>query len=1696
MRFTVFTCIATVAVLFAQANELSYDGFAVWTADSMRRVTPMTMPVAEEMSAPSASMVLGRNERESVQVLLTCGSRRELADVTATLSSLVDGNGCALDGSWKWERVGYIPRMRKAKSHPFGPPADEAWMPDPLLPAAPFRVRPGRTQGLWLTVHAASGAKPGRYEGMVQLKSADKEIASVKVSVEVMDVALPKTFSTFNSYTLFDNYLRRLYPERFGKMRRAGIDILLDHRLSPDNISRTELLPIEELLHARDRGMNLFNILTIPYDTPLKPDGTEYKTVHEAYERHYPEFLASVKPYVEKLRRHGLDKLAYFYGFDEKEKEFYSSLDLYWRNLHRDVPGIPVMSTSRAYQDISKKVAGLTATAEAGDWFCPELCMWDSALTKRLHEKGKKVWWYVCCGPHHPYANFAGLEAPPIDGRILGWMTHLYGADGFLYWAVNYWEQPENAPLDEEDTYLAWDSSIDSNANGDGVLIYPGRRNLLPSIRLANIRDGVEDGELLKMAASRDAAEAERFCRRFIRATDDFTRDPQLIRASRRSVLRFLLSDEPVAGERSFAVSPGEEWRLDWAWRERDVPLTSLLRPHVTAYDGSGRVVYASNVGQVQQRTFGPEDMSVQRWRIYMRVADDRKKKDALPANYAVSIDKIELPDTTRRVTMRLVREGDAARVDKVELAPLRLETPPPPQRDGFPPIAENPRDMLTDAELDAILARRPKLVPKLVRNGDRTELLVNGKAVIPRIFKTAAFEVPNRLPSASAMSRKGFNIITAGLNFAPSTRADAQSSTGVWCADGSVDAEKVRLELRRYLKRCPDAMLMLVFIIQPPPGWGESNPGEILRSPDGRYGIVRGVYRVTDYRERLVYDWRKDEYPAFSYASEKFAADASAVLEKIFSELEKWPEGKAVIGTYLNGGTDTQWLDAFDNDLSGLQAADCSDVSRRRFSEWCARKYGRNTQTAIPGPDRFYDSAFGHYAEHAATTMGDWRAFYAEASAEMRLTMARAVKRASKGRMLVGSYSPHGGLAGYPLISQSCTSRLIASPDWDFFAVVPDYVREHTDPVMSAVFDGALVRNGKLFVSELDLRSHDVGNWGYWGSEFWRGHHTDATFRRKALFFAANALTHGGTYHAYDMDGGMYATSAAQETWRAVNAMAAMARPESPVAESIALVAGERYWDQQSLGCNRIVPYQMREMPRDALSRTGVHWSSHLVDDILSDKAAELPSVVYFADLTTVTHAQFSELRRRYAKDGRVLVYSYRPGLFAADGAECEKDLGLKSAPDGLAKMGFAEGDSSDPLMKGVKGAVVPVWSVWGFDHPRLSLPDVKAGWKTLATFEGTDIPALSVRRHDGFTEIYSSRPGGVTPALLRNCLREAGLNPLMETDELSGYGSRLFYFVAQSSGEKRFRLPLGRLPDAVLAGPAFREAGGGEYAVDMVRGDIFILSTRTELPSRGIGGHQGDYANYPDDTVSALKSAVRLGAHFVEFDIQRCKTGEFIVMHDHDLSRMTNLKGLIQDSTFDYIRSGHIVWRGKDWPDEKVPTLEEALACLPREGMLINLHCYGPPGNTVARDVALRVKELGRLDQCYIAAILPDIRVARAAVPELKTCNMTRPSGVNYYRPWTDEQNAEYLRTTIENRCQYLQLRQPWPRKFSDQAHAAGVKVNLCTCEQLCNDPKNLEHIFNELDIDYVLTENLGPMVEEYNRRIFPAQRKEPRK
>jgi hypothetical protein len=880
--------------------------------------------------------------------------------------------------------------------------------------------------------------------------------------------------------------------------------------------------------------------------------------------------------------------------------------------------------------------------------------------------------------------------------------------------------------------------------------------------------------------------------------------------------------------EAVFEATPGEEWRLDWTWHEKDVPLTTFLQPHVTAYDVNGKQIYANDVGRAQQRVFGPEDFSIQKWRVYVRIAEDDEKP---VTGFFTALAKVTLPSATRRVKMTLTHRGDDADYDRVTMGVTKLSAPPPAtpygMTPGFPQMEEREEDILSDAELDAVLARREKCFPKLVSSGDRTELHVNGKPIVPRIFKSAARACRNRHPSVSVYSQKGFNIMTMGFSLPPSVRPGAESSSGIWRADGSCDSEKVRKEIREYLRRFPDGMFMLAFGVAPHLGWGEANPSEIVRNEKGRFGIFCRV-RLTAYRDTVDYDYKKEEWPAFSYTSEKFADDASVFLEKLFSDIESWPEGKAVIGAYVCGGTDGQWLDVFDNHVAERQAADYSDCARRRFAEFRAQKYGKDVDARIPSADEFWCREKPFYAEHGSTLFSDYREFLARATTEMRLKLATAIKRGTNGRMLVGAYSPNSGLAGYPLISQTYAKGLIDSPDYDFFAVVPNYMREHVDPVVAAVFDGSLIRHGKLYIAELDLRSADVGNWGFWGSEFWRSTHNTSTFRRQALAFAANAVTHGGGFHAYDMDGGWYATEAAQETWSVVNAMAEKARAMPFAPERIAMVGGERYWDFQSMGKGRIVPYFLRELPREALAKCGAPWNCYMVEELLDDKDAELPKVVLFTDLTTVSCAQFQELKRRYAKDGRVLVWFWRPGLFAADGLQIEEALGLKPAPDAFRKLGFADGSSKDPLMRGVKGTLMATYPYYGYDFAQVSRPDPEAGWLPLAHFKNTQIPALAVRRNEDYTEVYTAMPGGITPQLCRNLLREAKLAPLLETNEISGYGSGLFYILAQSNGKKRFRLPVGRSPEAVLAGPAFREDGAGYFVVNLKRGDIFILKVK----------------------------------------------------------------------------------------------------------------------------------------------------------------------------------------------------------------------------------------------------------------------------
>jgi hypothetical protein len=71
--------------------------------------------------------------------------------------------------------------------------------------------------------------------------------------------------------------------------------------------------------------------------------------------------------------------------------------------------------------------------------WCPVTAFFQPDLLRERQQRGEEVWWYVCCGPGKPYANFF-VDMEGIDHRILFWQQKMFGVQGLLYWNTIWWD--------------------------------------------------------------------------------------------------------------------------------------------------------------------------------------------------------------------------------------------------------------------------------------------------------------------------------------------------------------------------------------------------------------------------------------------------------------------------------------------------------------------------------------------------------------------------------------------------------------------------------------------------------------------------------------------------------------------------------------------------------------------------------------------------------------------------------------------------------------------------------------------------------------------------------------------------------------------------------------------------------------------------------------------------------------------------------------------------------------------------------------------------------------------------------------------------------------------------------------------------------------------------------------------------------
>ena len=90
----------------------------------------------------------------------------------------------------------------------------------------------------------------------------------------------------------------------------------------------------------------------------------------------------------------------------------------------------------------------------------------------------------------------------------------------------------------------------------------------------------------------------------------------------------------------------------------------------------------------------------------------------------------------------------------------------------------------------------------------------------------------------------------------------------------------------------------------------------------------------------------------------------------------------------------------------------------------------------------------------------------------------------------------------------------------------------------------------------------------------------------------------------------------------------------------------------------------------------------------------------------------------------------------------------------------------------------------------------------------------------------------------------------------------------------------------------------------------------------------HRGDWRNYPENSLPAIESVIRMGVDVMELDVKMTLDSVLVLSHDWTLNRTTTGSGNISDYTYEQLlafdlKRGH----GIAIPGLKIPTLRQAL-------------------------------------------------------------------------------------------------------------------------------------------------------------------------
>lgn len=491
-----------------------------------------------------------QGETVAFQVMVQPGGRA-LPGVDVRPSELRgDAGGGIAARQFSRFREWYLPvTVRSASPGGSAGPGD---YPDALIPAEtpgwglPLDVVAGRTQGVWIDLAIPRSAPAGTYRGTVAVAAAGRTLARLDLALSVQDFALPSERHLrwrvgYDGWEAVPRHFRvpEGSAEWLGMERQLYRLVWEGHRIAPtthynnprlETRGKGDALAIDWAGFDRRFGGYLdgsafgdgvpLNVFSLPIDLhrgwptrvgpdPEKVDAATLRAASRLTARHWDEKGWRLED-------------AFVYVADEPDPSRYASIRKACAAIRDGDPRIRTAVAfyrefARQARSIVADLGGLVTMWEvAGDHL-------DLPALRGRQAAGETVGFYQGGEP------FQGGEALDDDGLALTtwpWIAWRYGLDTLFLYNMTEWDYER---LDGARVPWAggkrqiWENPLNQSwaTNGQGVLVYPGQyvgvRGVVGSIRLKEMRRGMQDYEYLWLARQRGGgARADAVCRRLV----------------------------------------------------------------------------------------------------------------------------------------------------------------------------------------------------------------------------------------------------------------------------------------------------------------------------------------------------------------------------------------------------------------------------------------------------------------------------------------------------------------------------------------------------------------------------------------------------------------------------------------------------------------------------------------------------------------------------------------------------------------------------------------------------------------------------------------------------------------------------------------------------------------------------------------------------------------------------------------------------------------------------------------------------------------------------------------------------------------------------------------------------------------------------------------------------------------------------